>query len=75
MIREAASMSQSEAASPYSSAAIALYMFTTAGFGLLAAMSARNLAQVGLLAILIMAPMVLLMGTCTPLGAAPASAR
>jgi ABC-2 type transport system permease protein len=47
-------------------------MFTTAGFGLLAATIARYLAQVGLLTILIMALMILLMGTCTPLEAAPA---
>lgn len=40
----------------------ALYVFTTAGLGLLAATFSRNLAQVGMLTIVILMPMLLLSG-------------
>jgi ABC-2 type transport system permease protein len=45
----------------------ALYVFTTAGLGLLAATVSRNLAQVGMLTIVILMPMLLLSGAWTPL--------
>ncbi|WP_230368696.1 ABC transporter permease [Paludibacterium denitrificans] len=45
-----------------------LYVFTTAGLGLFAATVARNLAQVGMLAILILAPMLFLSGALDPAG-------
>ncbi|HJV06123.1 MAG TPA: ABC transporter permease [Chromobacteriaceae bacterium] len=48
-----------------------LYVFTTAGLGLFAATVARNLAQVGMLAILILAPMLFLSGAWTPPEAMP----
>ena len=43
-----------------------LYVFTTAGLGLFAATIARNLAQAGMLSILILAPMLFLSGAWTP---------
>lgn len=43
-----------------------LYIFANAGLGLFAATIARNLAQVGLLSLLILAPIILLSGTWTP---------
>lgn len=49
----------------------ALYVFTTAGLGLFAATLARNLAQVGMLTILILAPMLFLSGAWTPPEAMP----
>ena len=49
----------------------ALYVFTTAGLGLFAATVARNLAQAGMLAILILAPMLFLSGAWTPPEAMP----
>ena len=49
----------------------ALYVFTTAGLGLIAATLARNLAQAGMLAILILAPMLFLSGAWTPPEAMP----
>ena len=49
----------------------ALYVFTSAGFGLLAATVARNLAQAGMLTILILAPMLFLSGAWTPPEAMP----
>lgn len=49
----------------------ALYVFTTAGLGLLAATVSRNLAQVGMLTIVILMPMLLLSGAWTPLEAMP----
>jgi ABC-2 type transport system permease protein len=53
-------------------AVTALYAFTTAGLGLLAATVARNLAQTGLLTIFIAVPMMFLSGTLTPPEALPA---
>lgn len=53
----------------------ALYVFTTAGLGLAAATVARNLAQVGMLSILILAPMIFLSGAWTPPEAMPAWLR
>ena len=44
----------------------ALYIFTTSGLGLYAATIARNLAQVGMLTVLIVAPMIFLSGAWTP---------
>jgi ABC-2 type transport system permease protein len=44
----------------------ALYVFTTSGIGLLLATIARNLAQVGMLAIMVLAPMMFLSGMWTP---------
>lgn len=52
-----------------------LYIFTTAGLGLFAATIARNLAQVGMLTILILAPMLFLSGAWTPPEAMPAWLR
>lgn len=48
-----------------------LYVFTTAGLGLLAATVARNLAQVGMLTVVILMPMLLLSGAWTPIEAMP----
>ena len=48
-----------------SSLITALYVFTTAGLGLLAATVSRNLAQVGMLTIVILMPMLLLSGAWT----------
>lgn len=47
-------------------AVTALYVFATAGLGLLLASVARNLAQVGMLTALIFIPMVFLSGAWTP---------
>lgn len=49
----------------------ALYSFTTAGLGLFAAMVTRNQAQVGMVALLVIAPMVLLSGITTPFETMP----
>ena len=49
----------------------ALYVFTSAGLGLFAATIARNLPQVGMMTILIFAPMVFLSGAWTPPEAMP----
>lgn len=49
----------------------ALYAFTTSGLGLVAATFARNQAQVGMLTILMVAPMIMLSGTWTPPEAMP----
>jgi len=43
-----------------------LYILNTAGLGLFAATIARNLAQVGMLTVLIVAPMIFLSGAWTP---------
>lgn len=43
-----------------------LYVFSTAGIGLLLATIARNMAQVGMLAIMVLAPMMFLSGMWTP---------
>lgn len=48
-----------------------LYIFANAGLGLFIATIARNLAQVGLLSLLILAPIILLSGTWTPPEAMP----
>lgn len=48
-----------------------LYVFTTSGLGLVAATIASNQAQVSLMTILIVAPMLLLSGTWTPPEAMP----
>ncbi len=53
----------------------ALYAFTTSGLGLVAATFARNQAQVGMLTILLVAPMIMLSGTWTPPEAMPAWLR
>jgi len=52
-------------------AVITLYVFTTAGLGLFAATIARNLAQAGMMTILILAPMIFLYGAWTPPEAMP----
>lgn len=49
----------------------ALYAFTNAGLGLLAATFARNAAQVGMLLLLITMPVVVLSGTWTPMESLP----
>jgi ABC-2 type transport system permease protein len=48
-----------------------LYIFANAGLGLFVATIARNLAQVGLLSLLIFAPIILLSGKWTPPEAMP----
>jgi ABC-2 type transport system permease protein len=52
-----------------------LFVFTTACMGLAAATLTRNLAQVGLMALLVVAPMFLLSGLVSPMEAMPAWAR
>ena len=52
-------------------AVTSLYVFTLAGFGLFAATIGRNLAEVGMLTILIVLPMIFLSGTWTPPEAMP----
>lgn len=49
----------------------ALYVFTTSGLGLLVATVARNMAQAGMLIILLIAPMIFLSGAWTPPEAMP----
>ncbi len=49
----------------------ALYSFTTAGLGLFAATVTRNQAQVGMVALLVVSPMLLLSGITTPFEAMP----
>ncbi|MBA2849500.1 ABC transporter permease [Thermosulfuriphilus ammonigenes] len=51
--------------------ATALYVFTSCGYGLFIATLARNLAQVGLLTIIAIAPIIFLSGTWTPPEAMP----
>lgn len=51
--------------------ATTLYIFTNAGIGLYIATVARNLAQVGLLSILVLGPILLLSGLWTPPEAMP----
>ncbi len=53
----------------------ALYGFTTAGLGLLAATVARNQAQVGMISLLVVAPMLMLSGLSTPFEAMPTWVR
>jgi ABC-2 type transport system permease protein len=52
-----------------------LYTFTTAGLGLYIATLSRNLAQVAMLAILVLMPMIFLSGAWTPPEAMPAGMR
>jgi ABC-2 type transport system permease protein len=49
----------------------ALYSFTTAGLGLLAATVTKNQAQVGMVTLLVVAPMVLLSGLAAPFESMP----
>jgi len=49
----------------------ALYSFTIAGFGLFAATVTRNQAQVGMVALLVISPMLLLSGIATPFESMP----
>lgn len=49
----------------------ALYSFTTAGLGLAAATLARNQAQVGMMTVLVVAPILLLSGITSPFEAMP----
>lgn len=53
----------------------ALYAFTNAGLGLVAATFARNSAQVGLVVLLMVMPIVMLSGTWTPMKSMPAWLR
>lgn len=50
----------------------ALYAFTTAGLGLLIATLTRNMAQAGMMIVLVLAPMMFLSGAWTPPEAMPA---
>ena len=52
-----------------------LFVFTTAGMGLAAATLTRNQAQVGMMTLLVVAPMLLLSGLVAPMEAMPAWAR
>ena len=52
-----------------------LYVFSTAGIGLVAATMSRNLAQVGMLTIMLLAPIILLSGVWTPPEAMPPGLR
>lgn len=51
----------------------ALFAFTTAGLGLVLATFARNAAQVGMLVLLIIMPIIVLSGTFTPRDSMPAA--
>lgn len=53
----------------------ALFVFSTAGMGLAAATVARNQAQVGMMTLLVVAPMMLLSGLVAPMEALPAWTR
>lgn len=53
----------------------ALYIFTTSGIGLFLATIARNMAQVGMLSIMVLAPMMFLSGMWTPPEALAAPVR
>jgi ABC-2 type transport system permease protein len=53
----------------------ALFVFTTAGMGLAAATLTRNQAQVGMMTLLVVAPMMLLSGLVAPMEALPAWTR
>lgn len=53
----------------------ALYVFTTAGLGLVISTVTTNQAQVGLMTILVVAPMLLLSGTWTPPETMPEGVR
>jgi ABC-2 type transport system permease protein len=56
-------------------AVTALYVFTTAGLGLFISTIARNLAQVGMMTVLVFTPMLFLSGAWTPPEAMPAWMR
>ncbi|MBX3236037.1 MAG: ABC transporter permease [Nitrospiraceae bacterium] len=58
--------------SPLLFALTALFVVATAGMGIFAATLARNQAQVGMLTLLVVAPMLLLSGILTPLESMPA---
>ena len=49
----------------------ALFVFTTAGMGLFAATITKNQSQVGLLTLLLIAPMLMLSGVTSPMEAMP----
>lgn len=49
----------------------ALYVFTTAGFGLVAATFAKNQAQVGMMTLFVVGPMLLLSGITSPYESMP----
>jgi ABC-2 type transport system permease protein len=53
----------------------ALFVFTTAGMGLAAATLTRNQAQVGMMTLLVVAPMLLLSGLTTPMEVMPGWVR
>lgn len=53
----------------------ALFVFTTAGMGLFAATITRNQAQVGLMTLLVVAPMLMLSGVTSPMEAMPTWVR
>jgi ABC-2 type transport system permease protein len=53
----------------------ALYVFTTAGLGLFISTIARNLAQVGMMTVLVFTPMLFLSGAWTPPEAMPSWMR
>ncbi len=53
----------------------ALFVFTTAGMGLAAATLTRNQAQVGMMTLLVVAPMMLLSGLVAPIEALPTWTR
>jgi ABC-2 type transport system permease protein len=53
----------------------ALFVFTTAGMGLAAATLTRNQAQVGMMTLLVVAPLLLLSGLTAPMEAMPAWVR
>lgn len=53
----------------------ALFVFTTAGMGLAAATLTRNQAQVGMMTLFVVAPMLLLSGLVAPMEAMPAWVR
>ena len=53
----------------------ALFVFTTAGMGLAAATLTRNQAQVGMMTLLVVAPMLMLSGLTAPMEAMPAWTR
>lgn len=52
-----------------------LYAFTNAGLGLVAATYARNSAQIGMVVLLLVTPIIMLSGTWTPLASMPAWLR
>ena len=59
------------ASPPASNTRVTRFTFTTAGMGLFASTITRNQAQVGLLTLLVVAPMLMLSGITTPMEALP----